>query len=384
MQWKLWVAKIWLFRDTEMPSCCCRRRYLNDMAGGESVELVLGFPDEEVRDFGRASFPSKIGGKPVFLLDVPADTPKCGRCERRMRFLCQLYAPVVAEHGQAFHRTLYVYFCDVAACSRAGGALSVAVLRAQLARRNGIYSFDGGGEVAVELKSDVCAVCGGSAVERCSACKCVAYCSVDCQRTDWKLGHKTVCKLRAEGKLEEMKRAGIVLEEARKRCRFREVAIGTEEWSDEESEDEGDEGVAEVKGTMQDAGEEELPEELFRGDNVEDEVFERFCRLTRNPPDQVVRYARGGKCVWMHAKGGREAEGGKCERCGGEMVFEFQVLPQAVYYAERAKNGGSIGEVVKRLRDSADWGVIAVFTCRESCEVEDRYVREQAWLQPSV
>mmetsp|Transcript_67011 Transcript_67011/g.125200 ORF Transcript_67011/g.125200 Transcript_67011/m.125200 type:complete len:644 (-) Transcript_67011:31-1962(-) len=40
---------------------------------------------------------------------------------------------------------------------------------------------------------DSCAVCGQDAVATCSGCHQIAYCSVSCQRGDWKL-HKPVCK----------------------------------------------------------------------------------------------------------------------------------------------------------------------------------------------
>ena len=359
------------------------------MTTDESVELVLGFPDEEKQEFGRASFPSKIGGKPVFLLDEPMKFPNCKRCQQRMRFLCQLYAPVNAPHGEAFHRTLYVFFCDSTSCLKIPGDESVCVLRAQLPRRNQIYSYNWNDENhnVIDVKGELCTLCGGASNERCSACKSVSYCSSTCQRIDWKLGHKLVCK---NDDIHAVKRAVQILEEARKNYRFKEVAIETEGWSDTESEDDDDiddeetAKAASIEGTMQDAGDEELPEELFKDNS--DEVFDRFCKLTRDPPDQVVRYARGGNCVWMHSKGRCDDIDRKCEHCGGKLVFEFQVLPQALYYAEgrEHRNVNSIGEVARRLRDGTDWGVIAVFTCTTSCVADGEYVMERAWLQPNI
>ena len=45
--------------------------------------------------------------------------------------------------------------------------------------------------------SSMCRVCGkkGERYKQCSRCTCVYYCSVDCQRKDWKEnGHKEECK----------------------------------------------------------------------------------------------------------------------------------------------------------------------------------------------
>mmetsp|Transcript_52007 Transcript_52007/g.153475 ORF Transcript_52007/g.153475 Transcript_52007/m.153475 type:complete len:180 (-) Transcript_52007:114-653(-) len=49
-----------------------------------------------------------------------------------------------------------------------------------------------------------CAGCGktasqaevdGKPLKQCARCKAVAYCSQDCQRRDWKAGHKRVCQM---------------------------------------------------------------------------------------------------------------------------------------------------------------------------------------------
>ena len=40
-----------------------------------------------------------------------------------------------------------------------------------------------------------CSCCGAasSSLKRCGGCHAVSYCSVDCQRSHWKAGHKTAC-----------------------------------------------------------------------------------------------------------------------------------------------------------------------------------------------
>ena len=51
-------------------------------------------------------------------------------------------------------------------------------------------------EILSDLSS-MCRVCGkkGERYKQCSRCTCVYYCSVDCQRKDWKEnGHKEECK----------------------------------------------------------------------------------------------------------------------------------------------------------------------------------------------
>jgi len=54
-----------------------------------------------------------------------------------------------------------------------------------------------------QLEYAACSFCGAPETQtlkhkRCSQCKQVLYCSQDCQRNDWKKGHKHVCKQLAE------------------------------------------------------------------------------------------------------------------------------------------------------------------------------------------
>ena len=87
----------------------------------EGDEVLLGFLEvqETKQALLRDKFPCKAGGKPAWLNpeDLPdTDTLVCGRCEKRLSFLLQLYAPL-AEFEHAFHRMLYVFVCDDGECS---------------------------------------------------------------------------------------------------------------------------------------------------------------------------------------------------------------------------------------------------------------------------
>lgn len=44
------------------------------------------------------------------------------------------------------------------------------------------------------VQSHSCAACGLQANLRCSGCKSMHYCSKECQKSDWKGGHKATCK----------------------------------------------------------------------------------------------------------------------------------------------------------------------------------------------
>lgn len=83
--------------------------------------VLLGFVQRPISklSLARDRFPSKVGGFPAWL--DPEHVPEashltCSRCERVMRFLAQIYAPI-DDIDEAFHRTLFVFCCVTPSCS---------------------------------------------------------------------------------------------------------------------------------------------------------------------------------------------------------------------------------------------------------------------------
>lgn len=365
------------------------------------ADVVLGFPESATCETNEPqNFASKAGGLPVWLYRAPStppSPPKCGICNQGQKFLLQLYAPLetdVIGHEDAFHRMIYVAICSNGGCQKRNTCVSV--LRAQLPRRNDYYSYDGGGEFIEEVEEAVCVLCGFLASCRCGGCQSVAYCGKACQSRDWKLGHRDECRRKGSDDVEDS-------EQMRSKWRFQEVEIVTDRHptpptSDSDGEgdfdecEESEDGKAEakeknpdVKGTFQDANEDELPEDMFepRKGRMKDAVYDKFCHVISYAKEQVIRYDRGGKELWGSRENQCESIG-PCARCGGKRVFEFQIMPQLVYFVAPAeKQGASIQRVAERLRDDMDWITIAVYTCERSCSEGEEYVAEAAWLQSS-
>lgn len=140
---------------------------------------------------------------------------------------------------------------------------------------------------------------------------------------------------------------------------------------------------ASIRGTFQDADADELPEELFRGRpgcGSRDSSTARFQRVVSYASSQVVRYEWDGTPLWA-ARDGRCEESGQCERCGAERVFEMQVMAQLAWFVKQDEGDLSIEGVAKRLRDGMEWATVVVFSCKNSCEGNEEYVREMAWVQ---
>jgi len=62
-----------------------------------------------------------------------------------------------------------------------------------------------------------------------------------------------------------------------------------------------------------------------------------------------------------------------CSACGSAREFEFQVLPQLLYFLK----------VDSKAKDALDWGTLVVYTCKDSCGDGSKYTPEFVWTQPT-
>uniref|UniRef100_A0A915JVC9 Programmed cell death protein 2 C-terminal domain-containing protein n=1 Tax=Romanomermis culicivorax TaxID=13658 RepID=A0A915JVC9_ROMCU len=82
------------------------------------------------------------------------------------------------------------------------------------------------------------------------------------------------------------------------------------------------------------------------------------------------KYDRGGSPLWAtdFTPGDDIPD---CSVCGAPRIFEFQVMPHLLHYL-------NVDDVGKSL----DWATVAVYTCSESCSIENLgYSTEFVWKQ---
>lgn len=172
-------------------------------------EVELGFLEETSNSNQTTSnfFPSKVGGKPVWLDPVHLPIPEhlqCLHCHKPCLLLLQMYAPV-SDQPETYHRSLFIFMCPDSNCHKQKGHLPFRVLRCHLPRGNPYYPSDGAepGHVILPdedlsrpyaVPSPLCCVCGSPAPNRCGQCRKVHYCSRHHQLLDWKREHKNICK----------------------------------------------------------------------------------------------------------------------------------------------------------------------------------------------
>ena len=107
----------------------------------------------------------------------------------------------------------------------------------------------------------------------------------------------------------------------------------------------------------------------------QDRDFEKFKKFTQHEPNQVVRYERGGKPLWVTKAGKIKSDAAvpSCQNCGGKRVFEFQINPQLLNYLklDESKNSNTV-----------DWAGLYVYTCSRSCSSKDQtYMNEYVFKQ---
>lgn len=81
------------------------------------------------------------------------------------------------------------------------------------------------------------------------------------------------------------------------------------------------------------------------------------------------RYHRDGQPLFVSSKHQPENIP-KCKECGGSRQFEFQIMPQLLNHLKVTDN-----------IDCLDWGIIAIYTCKNACLPNSKYVEEFIWKQ---
>lgn len=270
--------------------------------------------------------------------------------------------------------------------------------RSQLPRLNAFYSEvapdDDVPEPPIPSPVPVCDLCGIRGAVTCDDCRTVHYCS-DEHRDLALLEHKKVCgKPRDENEIPAelvgdrhvflLPEYELVIEGDSRRESGSEEGDGDDgnddsADSDEDSDSDGERAEkrrrAEAARIVADQRNEELAavgeNELMQfalGDT--DTCFAAFKRTIDKLPDQVVRYDRHGSPLWISAKNRLpEASVPVCPLCGGQRTFEFQIMPQ----------------MLNTIKSEAfDWGIITVYTCGGSCDVQGAYVPEYCHKQDVV
>uniref|UniRef100_A0A0B6ZVD7 Programmed cell death protein 2 C-terminal domain-containing protein n=1 Tax=Arion vulgaris TaxID=1028688 RepID=A0A0B6ZVD7_9EUPU len=101
----------------------------------------------------------------------------------------------------------------------------------------------------------------------------------------------------------------------------------------------------------------EGPSELYEKSELKhgDRIFYKFLKRLQKCPQQCVRYERGGSPLLV--SGLTEQTIKRCSHCGGEFIFELQLLPPLIPFL-KAQNGTPC---------EVEFGTVLIFTCERNC-----------------
>ncbi|KAG6412564.1 hypothetical protein SASPL_125246 [Salvia splendens] len=283
--------------------------------------------------------------------------------------------------------------------------VSVWVGRLKLSRKEDVRV-----EIVPAMLCDWCRAWKGDKI--CSSCRRVRYCSGKHQAAHWRSGsssHKVLCqRLEASGKESELDKiplnSNVVLNF---QCTFQsygtyyricmysdvtwfhdfywQTAASNSLWPeyeitcedecdfDETMSNDNETGNALVSRSRTEGSDGNLMKYFKASD--ENSSWASFQERISSAPEQVLRYSSSSqaKPLWPISSGRpSKPDIPRCNHCGGTRAFEFQVLPQILYFFH-----------VKDGEDSLDWATIAVYTCEASCEGGASYKEEFAWVQLS-
>ncbi|OMO55557.1 Zinc finger, MYND-type [Corchorus capsularis] len=261
---------------------------------------------------------------------------------------------------------------------------SVKVFRCQLPCANPFYSSEAPKGNATDKPltpgAPLCAWCGTwKGNEFCTDCKIAQYCSSEHKAMHSSSGHKLECQqLSLSSNSSDPNACNSGIQQIRKR-KVASRSLWPEFEMKNEHESEYDTDLSEddrctdnslVPSNKIDYSMKSL-EKYFEEDG-EKNSNAVFQRQISKAPEQVLRYCRSAnsKPLWPMSSGRpSKADIPRCKHCGGPLCFEFQILPQLLYFFG-----------VKDDNESLDWATIAVYTCESSCEGVG-YKEEFAWVQ---
>ncbi|XP_030587283.1 programmed cell death protein 2-like isoform X2 [Archocentrus centrarchus] len=332
------------------------------MASRAPEAPLLGVSDGEIdpRRHRSSYLTNKVGGRPDWPPAVSPRRPRCGRCGAPLAHVVQVYCPLDAS---PYHRNLHLFACSGAECS--GRSECWTVLRSQC------------------LEAEAARTSGRPAPARGAAPRATDWCDA---ADDWGMegeedgwGGDAKDETQAEEKTAAPEGTDISshlqdlsLEELQEDvAAFRPFFISVVEEADLCGEDHDDlehaqellreyerrEGVAvgEMEGSGG-GGEEKYEKTRARHG---DAIFSRFMKTISACPQQILRYCRGGKPLFISEPPSNMAQlVPACSSCGESRTFELQLMPALVSLLQW--EGGSTGVEL-------EFGTVLVYTCTSSC-----------------
>ena len=325
--------------------------------------VQLGFAETPRKgDLDLKNFPSKIGGLPVWLLPLSNNIDEsfftCS-CGENLSFLLQLYCPL-EDKNNCFHRMIYVFFCQK--CWKKQDL--VKVLRMNLPEESTYYD----GEEILNYKK----IAEDETIKR----------------VNEKLKNLILEEFYITTAPEQKEASKLYLDfynNAEEKSVASNDSINKGNFEEEEivinniqEEKEYDNMVknylkenpgANIEKVEAESDDEKENDKIIDSTN-QDIIMNLFTKVINYDKKQVVRFYRNNFYpLWFTQEKMITTKNTKCTNCGGNVEFEFQIMPYLFLIQPKIAFN--------------DIGTIVIYTCRKCCDskIEGGFVQEYGFIQ---
>ena len=331
----------------------------------KSDPVQLGFAEEPRKgDFDLKNFPSKIGGLPVWLLPLSNNIDEsffiCS-CGDYLSFLLQLYSPL-EDKSNSFHRMIYIFFCPKCWKKRD----LVKVLRINLPEKSSYYD----GEEILDIKKIINDEKTQKINEKLKKFILEEY--FISTAPEKKEASKLYLNFYANAEEKSITSSdGSNLQD--KEGEEEEIIFNNVK-EEKEYDNMLKNYLKENPGVNIEKIEEESDEEKENDKIIDsssnDIILSLFTKVVNYDKKQVIRFYRNNFYpLWFTQEKMLSTKKTKCLNCGGDIVFEFQIMPYLFLIEPKIALN--------------DIGTIVIYTCKNCCDskIEGGFVEEHGFIQ---
>ncbi|XP_051917273.1 programmed cell death protein 2-like [Hippocampus zosterae] len=337
---------------------------------------LLGVCDGELDDLTYPSsfLTNKVGGLPDVVPGLPRVFPRCECCSAPLVHMVQVYCPL---EESPYHRSLQLFACQAAGCG--GRQDSWTALRSQCLVHDG-RAAQASGDPAPTKAAPL------SVGDWCDSADDWGM-DDDYEEEEKKDIHKPVPEDEKEDVMSSQLDALHLAEPPPDVPVLRPFFISVVDEEDARGED-NEEERSHAEQLLRDYERREgavavQPDDIGGGEKYEksrahhgDHHFSRFRKRISMCPQQILRYRRGGRPLFISEPPANERPAASaCASCGGPLTFELQLMPALVNMLSWKDAAGD--------RSQPDFGTVLVYTCARSCwtSSERRPIREVCLVQ---
>ena len=326
--------------------------------------VQLGFAENPRKgDFDLKNFPSKIGGLPVWLMPLSKNIPEsfftCS-CGEDLSFLLQLYSPL-EDKTNSFHRMLYIFFCQK--CWRKKDL--VKVLRINLPEESSYYN----GEEILDINKITNDELTKKINEKLKKFTLEEYFISTAQEK------KEASKIYLDFYSNAEEKSINSSDSSYNKQDIEEDEIVFNNVKEEKEYDNMvqnylKENPGENINKVEEESDDEKENDKMIDSSNNDIILNIFTRVTNYDKKQIIRFYRNNFYpLWFTQEKMLTTKNTKCTNCGGDVVFEFQIMPYLFLIEPKIAFN--------------DIGTIVIYTCKNCCDskIEGGFVEEHGFIQ---